>query len=107
MQLRVATALFGHMGLELNLQTETPDNLEILKAGLALHKTHRGLIHDGDFHRLDTPQHVNAVGVVARDQSEALISWCIRYIVWRAGSSGNIRARAITGINFFRTLQLR
>ena len=76
MQLRVATALFGHMGLELNLQTETPDNLEILKAGLALHKTHRGLIHDGDFHRLDTPQHVNAVGVVARDQSEALISWC-------------------------------
>lgn len=76
MQLRVATAIFGHMGMELNLLEETPDNLEVLKAGIALHKKHRGLLHDGDFHRLDTPEHVNAVGVVARDQSEALFSWC-------------------------------
>jgi len=76
MQLRVATALFGHMGMELNLLKETSDDLEVLKTGLALHKKHRALIHGGAFHRLDTPAHVNAVGVVARDQSEALFSWC-------------------------------
>jgi alpha-galactosidase len=41
-----------------------------------LHKKHRALLHSGDFHRLDTPDYVNAVGVVAPDQSEALFSWC-------------------------------
>lgn len=76
MQLRVATAMFGHMGMELNLLNESAENLEILKTGIALHKRHRRLMHDGDFHRLDTPEHVNAVGVVAPDQSEALFSWC-------------------------------
>eukprot|EP00903_Cladosiphon_okamuranus_P002613 g2611.t1 len=75
MEMRVATALFGHMGMELNLLEEAPANLEVLKAGLALHKQHRDLIHSGDFHRLDTPDHVNAIGVVAKDRSEALFSW--------------------------------
>ena len=41
-----------------------------------MHKRHRELIHHGDYHRLDTPDYVNAVGVVAKDQSEALFSWC-------------------------------
>lgn len=76
MHLRVATAMFGHMGMELNLLEEDAADLEVLKAGLALHKRHRKLIHSGDFHRLDTPDHVNAIGVVATDQSEALFSWC-------------------------------
>ncbi|MEP1142273.1 MAG: alpha-galactosidase [Henriciella sp.] len=76
MELRVATALFGHMGMELNLLKEPAENLETLKAGLALHKKHRTLLHGGDFHRVDTPEYVNAIGVVAADQSEALLSWC-------------------------------
>ena len=76
MDLRVATALFGHMGMELNLLEESRENLETLKAGIALHKQHRGLIHRGDYHRLDAPDHVNAVGVVAQDRGEALFSWC-------------------------------
>ena len=76
MELRVATALFGHMGMELNLLEEAPENLVVLNAGIALHKKHRVLLHTGDFHRLDTPECVNAVGVVAPDQSEALFSWC-------------------------------
>ena len=76
MELRVATAFFGHMGMELNLLEESADNLEVLKAGIALHKAHRRLLHHGDLHRLDTPDPVNAVGVVAEDQSEALFSWC-------------------------------
>ncbi|MEL6727864.1 MAG: alpha-galactosidase [Pseudomonadota bacterium] len=76
MQMRVATALFGHMGMELNLLEESEENLQILKAGLALHKQHRALIHQGDFYRLETPEHVNAIALVAEDQSEALLSWC-------------------------------
>ena len=76
MNLRVATAMFGHMGMELNLLDEDERDLETLKAGLALHKQYRGLIHSGAFHRLDTPDYVNAIGVVAADKTEALFSWC-------------------------------
>lgn len=74
MAMRAATALTGHMGLELNLLTERQAELEELKAAIALHKQHRALLHDGELHRLDTaPQHL-ASGVVARDKSEALFS---------------------------------
>ncbi|MEL6753118.1 MAG: alpha-galactosidase [Pseudomonadota bacterium] len=76
MEMRVATALFGHMGMELNLLEEPEQGLETLKAGIALHQRHRDLIHGGQFHRLDTPDHVNAVGVVSPAQDEALFSWC-------------------------------
>lgn len=76
MEMRVATALFGHMGMELNLIEEPAANLEVLKRGIALHKQHRALIHSGDFHRLDTPAYINAIGVVSEDRSEALFSWC-------------------------------
>jgi alpha-galactosidase len=72
MAMRAATALTGHMGLELNLLTERQSDLDDLKAAIALHKQHRALLHDGDLYRLDTaPQHL-ASGVVARDKSEAL-----------------------------------
>jgi len=76
MEMRVASALFGHMGMELNLLKESERGLEVLIAGIALHKRHRELIHTGQFHRLDTPDHVNAVGVVSPAQDEALFSWC-------------------------------
>jgi len=76
MELRVATAFFGHMGLEMDLLDESPDDLETLKAGIALHKEHRNLIHGGNFYRLDTPDHVNAISVVSKDKNESLFSWC-------------------------------
>jgi alpha-galactosidase len=75
MAMRAATALTGHMGLELNLLTERQADLDELKAAVALHKQHRDLLHDGDLYRLDTaPRHL-ANGVVARDKSEALFSF--------------------------------
>jgi alpha-galactosidase len=74
MAMRAATALTGHMGLELNLLTERQGDLDELKAAIALHKRHRALLHHGDLYRLDTaPQHL-ASGVIARDQSEGLFS---------------------------------
>jgi alpha-galactosidase len=74
MAMRAATALFGHMGLELNLLTEPETELEELKAAIALYKGHRGLLHSGRFYRLDGPPHVNSIGVVSKDGREALFS---------------------------------
>ena len=75
MEMRVATAFFGHMGMELNLLRENAEDIETLKAGIALHKEYRALLHSGDFVRLDTPSHVNAVGVVSPDKTGAIFSW--------------------------------
>jgi alpha-galactosidase len=74
MRMRAATALMGHMGLELNLLEEPEAELAMLKAAIALYKDHRALLHSGSFYRLDGPAHLNSVGVVAHDRSEALFS---------------------------------
>jgi alpha-galactosidase len=74
MNMRAGTALMGHMGLELNLLTEPEAELAQLKEAIALHKVHRQLLHHGDHYRLDMPHHLNGVGVVAADKSEALYS---------------------------------
>ncbi len=74
MGMRAATALMGHMGAELNLLTEPEADLAQLKDAIALYKSHRGLLHAGDHYRLDTPDYLNAFGVVAADKSEALFS---------------------------------
>ena len=74
MAMRAATALFGHMGLELNLLNETEDKLATLAEAIILYKRHRSLLHSGDFYRSDAPDYVNIVGVVAGDRSEALYS---------------------------------
>ena len=74
MAMRAGTALMGHMGLELNLSTEPAAELAELAAAIAIYKAQRGLLHDGDFQRIETPDHLNVVGVVARDRSEAVFS---------------------------------
>lgn len=77
MALRVATALFGHMGMELDLrQLDAAEEAE-LTAGVALHKAHRALIHSGDLVRLEAMEGANAFAVVAADRSEALVSWSL------------------------------
>lgn len=74
MEMRAATALMGHMGLELNLLTERAADLDILKNAIDLHKKHRALLHDGALYRLDSAPQLIASGVVARDRSEAFYS---------------------------------
>lgn len=74
MEFRAATAIFGHMGLELNLLEENQEDLETLRQAVALHKEYRALIHGGDFVRLDSSDYLNLVGVIAKDKSEALFS---------------------------------
>nr|WP_310524787.1 alpha-galactosidase [Polymorphobacter sp.] len=77
MALRVATAMFGHMGLELDLRDLDEPAAADLAAGVALHKRHRALIHSGNLHRLDAPEGVNAFTIMAADQSEALLSFTL------------------------------
>lgn len=75
MALRVATALFGHMGVEMDLRRLSPADAEELAAGIALHKQHRALIHGGDLVRLDGMAGSNAFLIVAPDRREALLSY--------------------------------
>jgi alpha-galactosidase len=74
MEMRAATALMGHMGLELNLLTERVADLDVLKNAINLHKKHRALLHDGDLYRLESAPQLIASGVIARDKSEAIYS---------------------------------
>jgi alpha-galactosidase len=77
MALRVATALFGHMGMELDLRALDSADAAELRAGVALHKAHRELIHGGDLVRLAAMESANAFAIVAADRSEALLSWTL------------------------------
>lgn len=74
MQMRAATALMGHMGVELNLLSEPEHELQILKSAIALYKDVRDLLHNGDMYRLDTPEFINAFGVVAKMKERAIFS---------------------------------
>jgi len=74
MEFRAATAIFGHMGVELDLLDETEEDLATLKQAVVLYKQHRKLIHDGDFVRLNTPDYLNAIGVISQDREEAIYS---------------------------------
>lgn len=75
MALRVQTAMFGHMGVELDLRALSDADADVLAAGIALHKAHRALIHEGDLVRLDTAEGVIAFQIVARDRGAALVSY--------------------------------
>ena len=77
MALRVATALFGHMGMELDLREMDAAEAADLAAGVALHKAHRGLIHAGELVRIDTAAGASAFAVVAGDRGEALVSFTL------------------------------
>ncbi|MDN3644726.1 alpha-galactosidase [Pontixanthobacter aestiaquae] len=74
MEFRAASAIFGHMGMELDLADETAQDRATLAAAIALHKQHRELIHGGDFYRIETPDYLAAMGCVAREKHEALFS---------------------------------
>jgi len=75
MAFRVASAVFGHMGMELDLRDESDSDLDVLKAGIALYKQHRDLIHNGRFLRLDSSLQTNLIGCVSQDRTEALFSY--------------------------------
>ena len=74
MAMRAATAIFGHMGMEVDLACETEADRAILAAAVALYKQHRGLLHGGLHYRIDTPPFLSVSGVVSAAQDEAIFS---------------------------------
>ena len=81
LDLRAHVALFGHMGLELDLRTLEASEFQRLSDHIATHKTFRSLVHTGRWWRiaLSGPDH-QGIAVSSADESEALC------LVVRAGS---------------------
>ncbi|MEP3050948.1 MAG: alpha-galactosidase [Erythrobacter sp.] len=73
MEFRAGTAIFGHMGLELDLAQESEEDRSTLSRAIILHKQHRELIHDGRLFRLDTAPHISAMQIVSNDHGQALV----------------------------------
>ena len=75
LELRCATALFGHFGIEWDLTEAGEEDLGVLAEWIGLYKEHRGLLHSGRVVRLDVPAEAAAWmhGVVAADGSQALM----------------------------------
>lgn len=73
---RGITALFGHMGIELDPVKESEEEKAGFSHYIALHKQYRSLIHSGDFYRLpgDDPAAQVISAIVAKDQRQALVS---------------------------------
>jgi alpha-galactosidase len=77
MQLRAAVALFGHMGVEMDLRELDEGETAALSAAIALYKEHRCLLHTGRLVRLDMPSWAQALGVVAEDRCEAMFLYVL------------------------------
>lgn len=77
MAMRAGVAMFGHMGLEMDLRELSAPEAATLAAAIALHKHHRALIHSGDVVRIDMPPSRDAFGIVAADKHEALFSYAL------------------------------
>lgn len=70
---RGLTALFGHMGLELDPVTVDSQERDGYQKYAALHKQWRELIHHGVYWRADMPDKTTlAHGIVSEDKSQAL-----------------------------------
>ncbi len=70
---RGLTALFGHMGIELDPVKADASELAGFRHYVALHKQWRGLIHGGDLWRLDMPDPTTQVqGIITPERDRAL-----------------------------------
>jgi len=102
MEFRAASAIFGHMGMELDLARESEADRATLSRAITLHKQHRELIHDGDFHRLAAPEYLSAMGCTAADRSEGLFSSALLDI-HPAAAPPRLRLSGLAQDRFYRT----
>ena len=103
MAFRAGTAVFGHMGVECDLTALGEADLGTLAAAIALHKAHRGLIHEGRLVRLALPDEFDAFAVVARDRSAALVS--VARLAW--GPETHPPRLRLAGLDPARSYRLR
>ena len=73
---RLATALFGHAGIEWDLASNSDEELVAITAWATLYRRLRPLLHSGTTVRADLPAD-DAIwhGVVSKDQSAAVYCW--------------------------------
>lgn len=72
---RATTAMFGHMGLEWNLNEASDQEREDLRQWIDLYKQHRDLLHSGEVVRIASPDPQHWVhGVVAADKQQAIFA---------------------------------
>lgn len=72
---RATTAMFGHMGIEWNLNEATDAERTDLAQWIALYKEHRELLHSGEVVRIAQPDPQHWVhGVVSTDKREAVFA---------------------------------
>lgn len=75
---RLATALFGHAGVESDLTLVAPYDLDALRVWIDVYRRHRALLHSGRVVRADAADDAVVVhGVVAQDRREALFSYAV------------------------------
>jgi len=73
---RIATALFGHLGIEWDVTTASAQEQQALADAIRFYKEARGLLHTGDAVRVDHPDTAAYVhGVVAVDRGEAIFAY--------------------------------
>ena len=75
MQTRIAVALFGSMGMEMDPRELTPTDISYLQQGLAIYKEKRKLIHSGRLYRINLNGNSIDFGIVSDDKSEALFAY--------------------------------
>jgi alpha-galactosidase len=101
---RLATALFGHAGIETDLCTCPDDELATIAAWAGLYKELRGVLHSGRFVRADLADAATLLyGVVAEDGSQAVYSWA-RLATSNPVQAGRIR---LPGLDPARRYRLR
>ncbi|MCU1440503.1 MAG: alpha-galactosidase [Rhodoglobus sp.] len=85
---RAEKAIWGHLGVEVNLLEADEAQLAALAGWVAFHKTHRELLHSGTVVRADLADaSLRLEGVVARDSSAALYAFSVveRGATWPPG----------------------
>lgn len=71
---RIAVAMFGHFGIEWDITTCTPAELEQLRGGIAAYKRLRPLLHSGDVHHPPTGDAgTSATVILAPDGGQAVV----------------------------------
>ena len=84
---RAEKALWGHLGVEINLLKATEDEFAHLKRWVDFHKANRQMLHTGTVVHGDTDATVRLEGVVAPDASAALYAFSVveRAATWPPG----------------------
>jgi alpha-galactosidase len=101
---RLATALFGHAGIEMDLTVASPEDLSTITAWASLYKELRPLLHSGDVVRADLADDSSLLhGVVASDRSTAVFSW-VRLATSNAVQVGSV---LVPGLDKSRNYRVR